>query len=240
VIERALEAVISKIVLTGTSLGGSQTALEMARQNDCLYSTAGIHPHGAKTFNANTIETLKQLLSDECCVAVGECGLDYNRNFSPKDKQIECFTAHINLANELDKPLFLHERDAFDEFYRILNASKQEDTKAVVHCFTGKREHMQAYLDMGCYIGITGWICDERRGLELKEMIQYIPADRLMLETDAPFLTPRDMRPKPKNGRNEPAFLKHIVGVAAEAVGKPVAQVVEETYANSLGFFGIG
>ena len=135
--------------------------------------------------------------------------------------------------------MFLHERDAFDDFYKILKREKSTEIKAVVHCFTGKRDHMEAYIEMGCYIGITGWICDERRGLNLKNMIKHIPADRLMLETDAPFLTPRDMKPKPKDGRNEPAFLKHITEVAAKAIGKSPEQLAEETTANSKHFFGL-
>lgn len=239
VINRAVEAGVDKIVLTGTCLKGSISALELAQKSKNLYSTAGIHPHDASTFDANTIQKLTEILNHEKCIAVGECGLDYNRNFSPQDKQRECFREHILLANQLKKPLFLHERDAHEDFYEILKETKTVNTQAVVHCFTGQKEHMETYLDMGCYIGITGWICDERRGLELKNMIQYIPADRLLLETDAPFLTPRDLRPKPKKGRNEPAFLKHIVSVAAETIGKSPEQLAEETYQNSLNFFNL-
>ena len=239
VINRAVEAGVDKIVLTGTSLRGSQEALKLAKESKCLYSTAGVHPHDAKTFTSKTISELRKLLKDDCCISVGECGLDFNRNFSPQDKQIECFTEHIHLANELKLPMFLHERDAFEDFYKILTATKNKEIKAVVHCFTGKKEHMQAYLDIGCYIGITGWICDERRGIELKNMLKDIPADRLMLETDAPFLTPRDMRPKPAKGRNEPAFLKHITIVAAAAIGKSPEQLAEETYQNSKSFYNL-
>ena len=110
---------------------------------------------------------------------------------------------------------------------------------AVVHCFTGERDELRAYLDLGLYIGITGWICDERRGQHLRELVSDIPRDRLMIETDAPYLTPRDMRPQPKARRNEPAFLPHILRTVARALGRPPEEVAAETTRNAATLFGL-
>jgi len=132
--------------------------------------------------------------------------------------------------------VFLHSRDAFPRFAEIL---KNYKPKAVAHCFTGEKAELHAYLDLGLHIGITGWICDERRGAHLLELVREIPADRLMLETDSPYLTPRDLKPQPKARRNEPAHLPHILRAVARALGKPAEQVAEETTRNARAFFGL-
>ena len=170
-------------------------------------------------------------------VAIGECGLDFNRNYSPHPDQEKWFISQIELALELGRPLFLHSRDAHPRFAQILRHHRV--TRAVAHCFTGEKEELHAYLDLGLYIGITGWICDERRGTHLLQLVRDIPADRLLLETDSPYLTPRDMRPQPKSRRNEPAFLPHIARTVARALGRPLEEVAAQTTRNARTLFGI-
>lgn len=238
VIERAAANHVSPLILTGTSLRNSQeTARYAGRYLGKLYTTAGVHPHDAKSCNEDTIAKLKDLAALPQVVAIGECGLDYNRDFSPRNVQRKWFTEQIRLALELDMPLFLHEREAFVDFVAILK--EHEVKKAVVHCFTGTYTELKAYLSMGFHIGITGWICDERRGKHLKDLVRMIPLDRLMIETDAPFLTPRNLKEKPADGRNEPAFLPHILQTVAQCIGKPADEVAKATTETAKAFFRI-
>jgi TatD DNase family protein len=238
VIDRAILSGVSQMVVTGTSIKSSIEAQALATQYpNRLYSTAGVHPHNAKNCNDQTIKTLRELAEFPDVVAIGECGLDFNRDFSPRPLQERWFEAQIELACELKMPLFLHERDAHKRFVEILKSYKDRLDVAVVHCFTGSAEELDAYLELGLYIGITGWICDERRGSHLRGLVRRIPLDRLMLETDAPFLTPRNMQPKPKDGRNEPAFLPHVLQAVAQATGKSAVEIARETTKTALSFF---
>jgi TatD DNase family protein len=234
VVSRARKAGVTSIVITGTTAGESREAAAIAERFD-LYSTAGIHPHHAKDFK-NTDE-LKSIAAHPRVVAIGECGLDFNRNYSPHPAQEECFTAQIELGLSLKKPLFLHSRDAHPRFSQIISSFKPQ--KAVAHCFTGERAELRAYLDLGLYIGITGWICDERRGKHLLELVREIPRDRLLLETDSPYLTPRDMKPQPRARRNEPAFLTHILATVARALGRSAEEVAADTTHNARTLFGL-
>jgi len=236
VVARAREAGVRQIVVTGTTLLESRLAAEIAERCE-LHSTAGIHPHHARDCGPETIRELRQLSAHPKAVAIGECGLDFNRNYSPHPDQEKWFVAQLELALELGKPLFLHSRDAHPRFAQILRTHKVR--KAVAHCFTGEKDELHAYLDLGLYIGITGWICDERRGQHLLRLVQDIPADKLLLETDAPYLTPRDMRPQPKARRNEPAFLPHILKTVARALGRPAEEIAAETSRNAHALFGI-
>jgi TatD DNase family protein len=238
IVHRAIAAGVKYIALTGSCLESSRRARDWAEKSPDLCSTAGIHPHGAEGFNGSDIHTLRRLADSHVVKAIGECGLDYNRDFSPKEDQKKCFAAQIQLSQELGLPLFLHHRDALEDFTAILDEAG-ELPPAVVHCFTHDREALYAFLDRGFSIGVTGWICDERRGDELRELAKEIPLDRLMIETDAPWLTPRDMRPKPKRGRNEPAFLPHILDRIAGHMGLPVDEVAEHSTSNALKFFGM-
>ena len=191
VIQRAFNAGVRTMVITGTSLASSQEAQQIAREYPGqLFSTAGVHPHDSRNCTMDTIAELRRLAALEQVVAIGECGLDFNRDFSPRPEQEKWFEAQVALAEELQKPLFLHERDASQRFYDILTAVRKS-VPAVVHCFTGSRESLKMYLDLGLHIGITGWICDERRGMPLRELVREIPLDRLMIETDAPYLVPQ-------------------------------------------------
>jgi TatD DNase family protein len=236
VVARARDAGVAPIVVTGTTVDESRSALEIASRFG-FYATAGVHPHHARDCTPATISELRSIASHPRVVAIGECGLDFNRNYSPRPDQEKWFVAQLELGIELGKPLFLHSRDAHPRFAGILEHHKVK--KAVAHCFTGGKEELRAYLDLGLYIGITGWICDERRGRHLLELVREIPRDRLLLETDSPYLTPRDLRPQPRGRRNEPAFLPHIAQTVARALGRPVAEVAAETSRNANTLFAI-
>ena len=237
VLARAAKGGVSTIVVTGTSIAGSMAAQALAAAHPQVYATAGVHPHDAAHCDASTIPALKALLALPKVQAVGECGLDFNRNYSPHPSQERWFVAQVELACELGKPLFLHSRDAHPRFADILRNHRDRLPPAVAHCFTGERDELHAYLDLGLSIGITGWICDERRGTHLLALVREIPPDRLMLETDSPYLTPRTLRPQPKSRRNEPAFLPHILSTVAEALGRPVEDVARTTTDNARRFF---
>jgi TatD DNase family protein len=202
-----------------------------------LFATAGVHPHHARECDARTIPLLRALAAHPRVVAIGECGLDFNRNYSPHPDQEKWFVAQLELALELKKPLFLHSRDAFPRFTEILKQCNIQN--GVAHCFTGEDAELRAYLDLGLYVGITGWICDERRGAHLLELVREIPPDRLLIETDAPYLTPRDLRPQPHARRNEPAFLPHILRTVARALGRPAEEIAAQTTRNAAKLFGL-
>jgi TatD DNase family protein len=238
VLGRAREAGVAHMVVTGTSLEGSARAVELAMAHPGLLSaTAGVHPHDAKRWNGDSPARLAALADRRYVLALGECGLDFDRDFSPRPDQERCFAAQLELAVTKGLPVFLHERAAHERFAAILAEHRPRLCDAVVHCFTGTKAELHRYLDLDCHIGITGWICDERRGLPLRELVPSIPSNRLMLETDAPFLTPRDIKPTPK--RNEPGFLPHVAQAVAKARGEPVAAVAEASTATACKFFGL-
>lgn len=238
VIDRALAAGVRTMICTGTSVRGSEDALALARRRPgALYATAGVHPHDAARCDGGTIAALRRLAEDRRVVAIGECGLDFNRDFSPRPTQVEVFKRQAELAKELGMPLFLHERDAAGAFLEVLDAVQPEPASVVVHCFTGDGATLQQYLRRGYNIGITGWICDERRGVHLRDLVKKIAGDRLLVETDAPFLTPRDLRPKPADGRNEPAFLVHVLRTVAACRGEDPEAVAAMTTANARRVF---
>lgn len=231
---------VSPLIITGTSERSSVQASKYAsKYSQKLYSTAGVHPHDAKNCTNKTMLVLKELTGQKSVVAIGECGLDYNRDFSPRDVQRNVFKNQIELAIDSNLPLFLHERDAFDDFAKILEDYKSDVKGMVVHCFTGNRDALERYIELGCYIGITGWICDERRGQHLIDLVKLIPQNKLMIETDAPFLTPRNMANKPRDGRNEPRFLVHIVSELAKHLDMDTKELADITYQNTKRFFNI-
>ena len=238
VLARARRAGVGRIIITGTSVDASEDALELARRHG-LWSTAGVHPHEAKRLDAHALGRLRVLAREPEVVALGECGLDFERNFSPPTEQLRAFEAELELAAELGMPVFMHERRAHADFLRIVQRHRASLARGVVHCFTGSGAELEAYLGLDLHIGITGWICDERRGAHLHDAVSKIPPDRLMLESDAPFLLPRTLRPKPKTRRNEPAFLPAVLDAVAKALGRSSAQVARETTETALAFFGI-
>ncbi|MGY2200217.1 TatD family hydrolase [Pseudomonas gingeri] len=243
ILDRAHAAGVCQLVLTGTSIEGSEQALELCRTLDesgrQLFATAGIHPHSASDWSADSAARLKALLKEPDVCAVGECGLDFNRDFSPRPQQEKVLEEHLALAVELQLPVFLHERDANPRLLEILRDYRDRLPAAVVHCFTGEQRALFSYLDLDLHIGITGWICDERRGTHLHPLVKEIPRGRLMLESDAPYLLPRSLRPKPKNGRNEPAYLTEVLREVALHRGESEADLAAHSTACARAFFGL-
>lgn len=231
---------VSKAIITGSSLTSSIEAANYAsKYPETLYSTCGVHPHNAKTCDKSTISQLEELAKMDCVVAIGECGLDYNRNFSPQNIQRKWFREQLKLAQDLDMPVFLHDRESYADFSKILREFPDIGERSVVHCFTGDKYELEDYLSLGCYIGITGWVCDERRGDKLREAIKLLAPEKLMIETDAPFLIPRDLKPKPKKHRNEPKYLPHILNRIASEMGLDSKQLAKQVYKNTKEFFKI-
>ncbi|WP_090057449.1 TatD family hydrolase [Luteibacter sp. 329MFSha] len=240
VLDRASAHGVGRMVVTGASREGSVHALEIARASGGrLFSTAGVHPHHAIEYDDATDALLREIAVQPEVRAIGETGLDYNRNYSPRDVQREVFERQLRIAVDLGKPLFLHQRDAHHDFLAILKHYRDRVPAAVVHCFTDTGEALRDYLDLDCHIGITGWICDERRGAHLRELVKLIPADRLLLETDAPYLLPRTIRPMPKDRRNEPMYLAHIRDEVARDRGESREALTESSTRAAEAFFGL-
>ena len=238
VLERARSAGVTWQLLTGTNVDESRLAMELASQHDDLFSTAGLHPHSARFYSPALEKELRELLTQKSVKAAGEMGLDFNRDFSPRPDQERAFEAQLALAVEYRLPVFLHERDAHERFAPILKAHRDHLVGAVVHCFTGSRQALFDYLDLDCHIGITGWVCDERRGKPLAELVHNIPDNRLLLETDAPYLLPRDLpEPPPQKRRNEPSLLPWIGKRVATLREQDVASVAQLTSANARALF---
>lgn len=229
IVDEAQAAGVERLLLISSELSESQRNLAFRQQYSYCYTTAGAHPHQAAQVSSDWLASLQQLALQPGVVAIGECGLDFNRDFSPRQQQQQVFAEQLQLAKQLNKAVYLHERDAFATQLAMLN--EQQISYGIAHCFTGDRRQLQAYLDLGLYIGITGWLCDERRGQALQQAIHYIPADRLILETDAPYLLPRTVRPRPK--RNTPALLPAIAAEVARLTGRELAEIAAQTYANS-------
>lgn len=239
VLARALAAGVEQIVVTGSSLESAERAVELARQHPgVLYATAGLHPHHASEWSNEHLGRFRELAQQAECVSLGECGLDYFRDLSPRADQRRAFSAQLQLAAELGMPLFLHQRDAHADFFAMLREHRPQLGAVVVHCFTDTRSALSDYLSIDCHIGITGWICDERRGRHLLEAVADIPADRLLAETDAPYLLPRTA-PKSSSRRNEPALLPWVVLALANARAETVETTAAATSANARRFFGL-
>ncbi|MEO5622027.1 MAG: TatD family hydrolase [Dokdonella sp.] len=240
VLVRARAHGVEQIVVTGASAGGSRAALALARAHPgFLYATAGVHPHHAHEYDDATDALLRELCLAPEVKAVGETGLDYFRDLSPRAAQIAAFEQQLAIAIDCGKPLFLHQRDAHADFIACMDNVRGRIGAAVVHCFTGVRDELVDCLDRDFHIGITGWICDERRGAHLRELVRLIPANRLMIETDAPYLLPRDVHPKPAHRRNEPMYLAHVCAAVAAARGETVETIATTTSANTRAFFAL-
>lgn len=238
--QRATSAGVGTIIVTGSSDDSNRRAGELAETNPgILYSTAGVHPHHASDYSDTSDALIRELVHKDVVVAVGECGLDYFRNFSPRDAQLEAFRRQLQIAADTGLPVFLHQRDAHDDFVEVLEPALPKLSRAVAHCFTGEGESLREYLALGLYIGITGWICDERRGRHLYDIVSIIPDDRLLIETDAPYLLPRTITPKPKTRRNEPAYLVEVARTVAEARDQSFEHIAAITTANARRFFGL-
>ena len=238
VLARAREAGVAQMVVTGASREHSPLALQLARAHPgVLFATAGVHPHHATEYTDECDAEMRALHAHPEVVAVGECGLDYFRDFSPRPAQRKAFERQLQIGVDTGKPLFLHQRDAHADFMAVMKDFDGKLGAAVVHCFTGSRKEMFDYLDQDWHIGITGWLCDERRGLHLRELVPSIPANRLMMETDAPYLLPRTVKPQPSHRRNEPMYLAHIVEELARDRGETATATAAATTATARAFF---
>ncbi|HEX3847907.1 MAG TPA: TatD family hydrolase [Steroidobacteraceae bacterium] len=240
VLARAAAAGVTRQIVTGTDLASSsQGASLAAAARGVLWSTAGFHPHHAAGFDAAAAAAIAELASRPQVVAVGECGLDYFRDLSPRDAQRRAFAAQLELAARIGKPVFLHQRDAHGDFVAILREHRAHLVGGVAHCFTGGRAELEDYVQLDLRVGVTGWVNDERRGARLREAVPHIPAERLLLETDAPYLLPRDLDPPPKSRRNEPAYLAHIAGAVARLRGESVESLAAAATSNAIRLFGL-
>ena len=228
VIQRAEAAGVTQMLLIGCDLQSSHDSLQLAKQFNLL-CTAGVHPHDAKTATEALESELSALVNHAQVVAIGECGLDYNRDFSPRDVQRSVLRRQLALAETLNMPVYLHERDASEDMLQIL---ADYNVRGVLHCFTGDASALQNYLALGLYIGVTGWVCDERRGEQLQALVPDIPLERLLIETDAPFLLPRTIKPKPKSRRNEPQYLTYVCQQIADLKGCEFTEVAKQTTLN--------
>ena len=261
VLGRAAAAGVRGVIITGTSVDDSRAALALAqgrapsagtpdseahaqpspRPDDHtprLYATAGVHPHESGSATGDWCAAIAALARQKRVVAIGETGLDYHRNYSSPADQRRVFRTQVELAARLGKPLFVHDRESGGETRRTL-AELGGAVACVIHCFTGSAHELDGYLDDGHHIGVTGWICDERRGRELARLVRRIPADRLMIETDAPYLLPRTITPKPRSRRNEPAFLPWVAQRVAECRGEHPRDLMARTSRNATRFFAL-
>ncbi|MBT8145904.1 MAG: TatD family hydrolase [Gammaproteobacteria bacterium] len=240
VLAEAKTAGVAHIIMTGTDLESIRTASKLRdHYPEYLTLTAGFHPHVASDFDDEAKAAILHYGTLPQVVAIGETGLDFNRNYSPRDVQEDAFASQLEIACELNKPVFLHQRDAHESFHGILRSFRDRLPGGVVHCFTDTRQALYDYLDLDMYIGVTGWICDERRGKELQELVADIPGERLLIETDAPYLLPRSLKPAPKSRRNEPKYLVEVLNMISKCSGIDQAALAANTVANAQRLFGL-
>lgn len=207
VLERAVAADVKKIMLVGITEKNSKQLVAMAESNPVFYSSVGIHPHDVSNCTDDAIAALKKLTEKSVVKAWGEAGLDFNRMYSPRNVQEKWFEKQVEAAVDIGLPLIFHERDSKGRFLEMIkHFCKNTTINGVIHCFSGDRKEMEAYLDLGFYIGITGILTIKTRGVDLRRYVKDIPSDRILIETDAPYLTPAPQ--KNKTRRNEPAFVR--------------------------------
>ena len=240
VVAGAVAAGLAHIILTGTDLPTSRAALALSTQRPELFScTVGFHPHIAQSVSESDLNAANVLSAQPAVVAVGETGLDFNRNYSPPERQLAIFERQLKLAVALQKPVFLHQRDAHTAFHGLLKRYRPDLPGGVVHCFTDNEAALMDYLELDMYVGVTGWICDERRGELLQSLVAKIPDDRLLVETDAPYLLPRTLSPQADSRRNEPKYLIEVLKTIAHHRQQEVEVVARNTAENAIRLFGL-
>ena len=238
VINRAVANKITKFGLICSRISDVNKLLKIYEQySKNMFYTIGVHPHHANEINDDYLKKLKDEITTNNPHAIGETGLDFFRNLSTYEEQIYAFEEQIKIAIDTNKPLFLHQRDSHDDFIKILRKYSSDISKAVVHCFTGTQEQLDDYLELDFYIGVTGWICDEKRNVELRKTIKNIPLEKLMIETDCPYLIPKNLVEKPKNNRNEPSNLNHIINEIAELMEIDIDILRKQTFENTINYF---
>ena len=238
VINRAIANKITRFGLICSQMSDVNKLLKIYEQySKNMFYTIGVHPHHANEINDDYLKKLKDEITTNNPHAIGETGLDFFRNLSTYEEQIYAFEEQIKIAIDTNKPLFLHQRDSHDDFIKILRKYSSDISKAVVHCFTGTQEQLDDYLELDFYIGVTGWICDEKRNVELRKTIKNIPLEKLMIETDCPYLIPKNLVEKPKNNRNEPSNLNHIINEIAELMEIDIDILRKQTFVNTINYF---
>ena len=247
VLKRAETANVSRIVVVGTDVDSSRICADWADQREQLFATAGVHPHDADQVTDRWLEDLRAMAMKDSVVAIGETGIDFNRNYSSRENQIACFGEQITLAQELDMPLFVHDRDSDGLVLEMLRAF-DSSLGVVIHCFTGTAEELNRYVSAGYSIGITGWICDQKRGQGLRNMITDVPLNQLLIETDAPFLRPHNT---PENWlashhissqfkrRCEPAMLPFVLDTIAQHRTESIEEIAAATHRNAARLFNL-
>ena len=232
VIARAGQAGVGTIITVGTNLSLSRKALSITREYENVYATIGVHPHDVAKAGDKTLDELKALARDPKVVAYGEIGLDYFRNISPREKQVEMFAKQLDLACELNLPVIIHDRDAHDESLRMVKASSIR--RGVFHCFSGNWDMARKCIDLGFYISVPGVVTFNKAQI-LHEVVRQAPMESLLLETDCPYLTPVPHRGK----RNEPAFIVHTAKKVSEIKGLGYDAVAQAAADNTRRLFGL-
>ncbi len=236
VLERAKKENVQFIMIVGIDIRTSLKAITIADKHDHIITSVGIHPHDARHCSKKNMDTLISLARNNPCVkAWGETGLDFNRMFSPQEDQERCFSAQLEVAGRLDLPLIFHERDSNGRFYDILKSEGPKSRKGVVHCFSGTKQELFKYLDLGYHIGITGILTIKKRGEYLRRIAPLIPDDKILIETDAPYLTPAPQ--KNKTRRNEPAFVKSVLLRLAQVKDADPDQLSRTIFNNTRAFY---
>lgn len=237
IVSQALAAGVSRMCVIATQPDEWAMAQQLYQQfPNALIYTIGIHPHYAKVVTSDTYDSLISFAQNPGCVAIGECGLDFNRNFSPQDIQRQVFIEQLNIAKQLDKPIYLHERDAFDTQLKCLeHVFAQQPIDGIAHCFTGNAQQLKTYVAKGLYIGITGWLCDHKRGQDLRNAVTHLPSSNLILETDSPYLFPKTVRPRQRN--NTPALIPAIAQEYAQITENDLNEIELLSYNNAVSLF---
>ena len=236
-LDRAREAGVRAVMVAGITLETCRNAIALVEKYDTLFTSVGVHPHYAQTCSDKVVASLEDLARHDKIKAWGEIGLDFNRMHSPADVQEKWFIRQIEAADALDLPLIFHERDSNGRFLEILKAMDNGKRKGVVHCFSGTREEMFQYLDLGYHIGVTGIVTIQKRGALLRELVPLIPRDRILIETDAPYLTPAPIKNKIR--RNEPAFVAAVLEKIAEVRNENIQELSKVIWNNTLSLYGI-
>jgi len=232
VMRRAQEAGVDIFINVGTDLESSHASLALAEQYDNVYATAGIHPHDAKDANPEILPLLEELLKSPRMVAIGEVGLDFFRDHSPKEKQKEVLRYFVRLHKQTGKPLVIHCRDAYEDMLELFKEESKDPFQGVMHCFSSDKAVMKQFLDIGFYISFAGPLTYKKNDV-LRQACAACPVDRLLLETDAPFLPPQSVRGK----RNESSYMLETAQVAADLHGLTLQEIGEKTSANARAVF---
>jgi TatD DNase family protein len=237
VLQRAREAGVAAMMIVGTDRSSSDKAVRLAAEVKGCCASVGVHPHVARDCTDSVIAGLRKLALTDEVLAWGEIGLDFNRMYSPQADQERWFVRQLEVAREMNLALIFHERDSNGRFIELLSAHAEAGLRGVIHCFSGSHEELARYLDFGLYVGITGILTMKQRGAALRDMVTIIPAERLLVETDSPYLTPAPE--KNHTRRNEPAFVRTVLLKLAEVRKENPAVLAETIWNNTCRLYGL-